>query len=288
MLQTFIEHDIGLFQLRFPRKTVSKSLPLTDFRAVRKVLEPHEFATGGEEIPPTNLVDPTVWDGIMHLPDDVSIKISDHNGTRLELLYTLWGDWITAIGTPDSPDELFNCMLDAADCFQCTTFDFLHGYYRSALSNLRAALELVAIGTYGNIDPSNKEYRGWKNGAADMTFLGSLRRLHKRLGKKSGGWLLKQAEFPEKAYYDLCRFAHSRPDSSDGALWKSNGPVYNNAAIQMVFYMSLRIYAICYLLIKFARPAFTLPVDSRILFELEWLPNHGETLRAFEELYAAN
>ena len=98
---------------------MSKKLPLTDFRAVRSQLEPHEFALNdeGEDPPPSDLIEQEVWDGIAHLPEDVSIRVSDHNGTRLKLLYSLWSDWITAVGDPDAPDELFNCMLDATDGF---------------------------------------------------------------------------------------------------------------------------------------------------------------------------
>ena len=51
---------------------------------------------------------------------------SDHNGHRLALLYNLWGDWTTATGDPETPDELFSCMLDAGDAFQCTIFLLLH------------------------------------------------------------------------------------------------------------------------------------------------------------------
>jgi hypothetical protein len=74
-----------------------RKLPLTDFRATRSKLEPHGFAVSeGQDVPPSNLIEQEVWDGIMHLPEDVSIRISDHNGTRLELLHGLWADWITA------------------------------------------------------------------------------------------------------------------------------------------------------------------------------------------------
>jgi hypothetical protein len=89
----------------------------------------------------------------MHLPDDVAITTSNHHGSQLSDLYTLWGGWVEAIG--DREDELFAAMLDAADCFQSSTFDSLHGYCRSALSNLRSALELVAIGTLGNLSPND-------------------------------------------------------------------------------------------------------------------------------------
>jgi hypothetical protein len=218
---------------------MSKNLALTDFRAVRRVLEPQVFASGGNNVPPTDLIDSEVWDGIMHLPDDVAIRISNHHGMRLKLLYSLWGDWLEAIGEPDHPDELFNCMLDAADCFQCMTFDFLHGYYRSAIANLRSALELVIIGVYGNVDPTNVDYLGWKRGTSELDFSRARKRLLEFVKGQPGGWLLQKGGFPARTFRDLCWFTHSRPDASDGALWQSNGPVYNNAALQQCGWFSL-------------------------------------------------
>lgn len=98
---------------------MSKKLPLTDFRAVRSKLESHEFAISeGQDAPPSDLVEQEVWDGILHLPEDVSIRISDNNGTRLKLLHSLWADWVTAVGDPGKPDEIYNCMLDAACTFK--------------------------------------------------------------------------------------------------------------------------------------------------------------------------
>jgi len=83
------------------RREMSQKLPLSDFRAVRHKLEPHEFAISeGEDVQPTNLIDEETWAGITHLPDDVAIRMSDHNGHRLALLHSLWGDWITATGPP--------------------------------------------------------------------------------------------------------------------------------------------------------------------------------------------
>src|SRR4051794_7324101 len=104
---------------------MTKELPLSDFRAVRHKLEPHEFAISeGKDVAPTQLIDRKTWAGITHLPDDVAIRTSDHNGHRLELLYSLWGDWIMATGGLEKPDELFVCMLDAGATFQCTNFLF--------------------------------------------------------------------------------------------------------------------------------------------------------------------
>jgi len=53
-----------------------KELPLTDFRAVRRVLEPSDFALvdDGPEPPPSDLVSENAWHSIMDLPDDVAIR----------------------------------------------------------------------------------------------------------------------------------------------------------------------------------------------------------------------
>jgi hypothetical protein len=43
-------------------RRMSKKLPLTDFRAVRHKIEPHEFAMcEGQDVPPSDLVEPEVW-----------------------------------------------------------------------------------------------------------------------------------------------------------------------------------------------------------------------------------
>jgi hypothetical protein len=263
---------------------MSKPVPTSDFRAVRHVLEEHEYAIGGEDMPPTDLIQPDVWDGIMHLPDDVAITISNHHGTWLRVLYSLWSDWMEAVGKPRDADKLFFGMLDAADCFQCATFDFLHGYYRSALANMRSALELVTIGTFGNLAPNDPVYLRWASGDGDLIFPSCRKRLLKAVPRELQ-WLVRQGSVPEIQYYDLCRYTHSRPDGSDGTLWESNGPVYNNRAIDITLKANLSTYAICYLLTKVARPQFNLPRASRILFELDWLPNYGVLHKAFEQLY---
>ena len=57
-----------------------RKLNATDFRARRMVLEPDDFAlTDSEPEPaPTDLVDPTVWHGIMDIADDVAIRTTSH------------------------------------------------------------------------------------------------------------------------------------------------------------------------------------------------------------------
>ena len=265
---------------------MSTKLPQSDFRALRSKLEPHEFAISeGQDVAPSDLIEETIWDGMMHLPEDVSIRISDHNGTRLKLLYGLWGDWVTAIGDPDKPDEIYNCMADAADCFQCTNFNLLHGYYRAALAELRVALELVMIGTYGAQNPNDVRYISWKKGSSELGFTSCRKRLSGNLRKGDAKWIFAEGEFLATTYQELCNYTHSRPDASNFALWNSNGPVYNNKAIRLTFFTTLSVFAMCYLLVRLARRDFVMPEDSDILFELEWVPNYAKLVRGFTELY---
>ncbi len=263
-----------------------KKVPLSDFRATRYQLEPEDFALNdGEDIAPTNLVDEETWAGITHLPDDVAIRTSDHNGHRLALLLELWGDWVVATGDPENPDELFSTMLDAADAFQCAHFLYLHGFYRAAMAQLRVALELVLIGTYGNLRPHDPDYLSWKTSDTDLGFSPFRTRLRKALDDNQCKWLLADKCLPDLTFKQLCNYTHSRPDSSDGVLWQSNGPVYNHEAAMLTFFMTASVYGICYLLVRIARPNFSLPSHSRILFEEEWVPGRNILAKAFEKLY---
>ena len=120
---------------------------------------------------------------------------SNHHGAQLAALYSLWGGWIEAIG--DKRDQLFGGVLDAADCFQSSAFDSLHGFYRSALSNLHSATELVAIGAPGNRSPNDRDYLRWKKqNLGSLPFASCIRKLRgvtnpamQALMLKPNGWL---------------------------------------------------------------------------------------------------
>jgi len=263
-----------------------KKSSLSDFRAVRHTLEPEDFAISeGQDVEPTDLIDEETWAGITRLTDDVAIQTSDHDGSRLLLLHNLWGDWVAATGDPDHPDELFGCMLDAADAFQCVNFLFMHGYYRAAMAELRVALELVMIGTYGNLQPKDADYVTWKTSGSELGFTRLRKRMHGMLTQEQCKWLLSDEELPSKTFRQLCNFTHSRPDSSDGALWQSNGPVYVHEAVMLTFFTAVSVYAICYLLVRIARPTFPLGEDSRIIFEEDWVPGRECLAKAFEQLF---
>jgi hypothetical protein len=258
----------------------------SDFRNLRALLPDEVFALpkgGRKRRDPTDVVSEKTWQGIMHLPDDVAIMTSNHHGTALAALYTLWGDWIEAIG---EEDPLFIPMLDAADCFQSSTFDSLHGYYRSALSSLRSALELVAIGALGCLVPRDDLYLRWKKSAANLAFPSCRGRLRRAAKEPVRSLLFKQGGWMDLLYYKLCDYAHSRPDSSDGAMWQSNGPIYVAIIFDNVFSLQTSTFAACYILVKVGRPAFTIPQTSEFLFNTQQLLWSDKILSSYNALYA--
>jgi hypothetical protein len=258
-----------------------------DFRSLRVLLPDKAFALRcGKRPGPTDRVRKRVWRGIMHLPDDVAITTSNHHGSQLAALYTLWADWVEATGEKEE-DALFTAMLDAADCFQSSTFDSVHGYYRSALSNLRSALELVAIGALGNLAPADDVYARWKKSAAGLAFPSCRGRLRGATKEPVKTLLFKPNGWMEGLYYKLCNYAHSRPDSSDGAMWESNGPIYVGTVFNGVFRLQASTYAACYMLAKAGRPKCILPGNSEFLFDTAKLLWSDEMASTYRSLCAA-
>ncbi|MGB7973772.1 MAG: hypothetical protein WCF81_05360 [Roseiarcus sp.] len=179
-----------------------------------------------------------------------------------------------------------DCLLEAANCFQGATFNFLHGFYRTALSELRTSLELVTIGAYGNLHPTDKDYREWKAGKSEVFgFTRCRKRLLGDLKKGRAKWMFEYDAPLSSTYQRLCSYTHARPDAGYSVLWESNGPVYNNDAIRLAFFSSLDVYALCYLLVRLARPRFVMPEKSEILFELDWMASHASLVRAYTDLF---
>ena len=87
----------------------------------------------------------------------------------------------------------------------------------------------------------------------------------------------------EDLYYDLCAYAHSRPDATDGAIWESNGPVYAAAAFIRVYGRQLATYAACFHMVKVGRPAFALPKSSEFIFLPPTATPNGE--RMYRQLF---
>jgi hypothetical protein len=239
---------------------MSRKVPLSDFRAVRLVLEPDDFALGGEEpdAPPSDLIEEETWNGIMTLPDDVAIRTSDHNGKAIGEVYWLWGKWIEATGeTPDDP--LFAPMLDACDDLQSSIFCALHGYYRAGFSALRNVQEVMTVGTCGSLSGS-QQYANYRAGSTEFSFGSACDQLshEPQLNlfnsslRASGFQSLWDARdpvlpggFARKLYRELCNYAHTRPGFAEADLWESNGPVYASKAFRNWYYAYLRTVSLC-------------------------------------------
>jgi len=247
---------------------MAKHLPISDFRAVRVVLEPDDFALSSPEPdpPPSDLISKKAWSGIMNLPDDVAIRTSDHNGKILGEVHWLWGRWIEATG--ETQDALFVPMLDACNDLQASIFDAMHGYYRTAFSALRNVLELMTIATCGALRNSS-QYGKWRNGSAEFKFGAACDQLCKEAfitvfnkGMRVAGhqslWDSKGASLPggysRRLYKELCNYAHSRPGFTDADMRQSNGPIYVHRAFFDWYYAYLRTISLCSISIPLARP----------------------------------
>ena len=204
----------------------------------------------------------------MHLPDHVALTASGHHGDELTRLCRLQGDWLHAIG--HDIDELYPAMLDAADCFQASVFDSLHGFYRSALSNLRSILDIMAAGALGNIRPSDEVYLRWKAGhsGASLNFPNCRSRLSRASKDAIHKKFYKQSGWVESLYDELCSFVHARPDGTDFSFWHSNGPIYVERGFQIAYVFQLTTYAASYILAKTARPQLSVPGGSRFLCDI--------------------
>jgi hypothetical protein len=278
---------------------LSKPLPLDDFRAVRIILEPDDFAfSSGEEPPPSDLVDEETWHGITELPDDVSIRTSNRHGGLLKSLYDLWAAWIEAVG--DEQDPLYDTILDAADEFQAVTFNALHGYYRQAIGCLRNALEQVTIGTYFQVCHREADFAQWRAGQTKILFgqaCGSLHRaapvqpcnahirttlgdsiFNQKTKTSSGGWA-------RRLYSELSDYSHTRPGFTNVDMWASNGPIYVRETFVSTVEMYLQTSALCFILVKLGRPGFILPQDGLQVFASVTIPPVPIARVAYEYLF---
>lgn len=259
---------------------MSKALPPEDFRAVRMVLEPDDFAFGsGDEARPSDLVDKETWHGITLLPDDVAIRTSNHHGDLLKMLYDLWGAWIEAVG--EIQDPLYDTILDAADEFQAASFNALHGYYRPAIGCLRNALEQITIGTYCKVCDQATDFAQWKDGQITISFgkscdglarAASVQSLNahlqtalsdsifnQRTEANRGGWA-------RRLYDELSDYAHTRPGFTNVDMWASNGPIYVQEAFVSFVEMYMQTSALGFLLVKLGRPHFLFPQGALPIF----------------------
>ena len=131
---------------------MSRYLPITDFRARRRILVRSDFGIAEKAQPrPADLVDEKVWRSIVTLPDDVAIRTSNHHGKTLAQLNELNSAWILSIRMAPYREKMSPAMLEAYDEMQAAIYNCLTGYYRFSVGGMRNVLELVAIGCWAEV-----------------------------------------------------------------------------------------------------------------------------------------
>ena len=252
-----------------------KHLPIKDFRSRRTVLTRNDFAYAPRPPKrPSDLIEKATWDSIVTLPDDVAVRTSNYHGTTIKQLHDLWGAWVECFGEVE--DFVFHVMLDSADDFQAATYTALTGYYRLSVSAVRTALELTAIGAWAQRCGKHQEFKDWRSGEAELSIgracdglINGARTIENKLRQSVGDTLFEQKSlhgqggFVRRIFSGISDFAHARPGSTDGAMRKSNGPIYVSSAFKHVSWIQFEAFALCYVLALIARP--TVPAPSLII-----------------------
>jgi hypothetical protein len=257
-----------------------RKLPATDFRARRMVLEPDDWGvTDGEPEPePTDLVNRTVWHGIMDIADDVAIRTTSHQGSRIGLLHELWGAWAEV--TPTGCIVGY-AMLDCADDFAASCVSLLHGFYRQAVGTLRSALETMLFACLCQLTDDRRGWRAWEVGKRETNFGQSrhelrttriVNALEDRARTSTGRTIFADKNGPDPGgwvtslHTNLSKFIHARGNLSNARIWRSNGPIYSAWGMRMAYYSYLETYALLLLLAKIAHPSLAMPRDAEFLF----------------------
>lgn len=260
-----------------------KPLPLDDFRAVRIVLVDDDFALvpEGPGRPPRDLIDSETWNSIVTLPDDVSVRTSNDYGHLLRGMDRCWEAWIDSLAMRRDPIE--SAILDAADEFHASTHNSLHGFYRQAFGCLRNALETIVVATYCQVTGQRQLYTEREAGKARIEFrkacdglvsASRLAVLHTRLRQELGDSIFDQRKgnadkggWARRLFSDLSEYEHSRPNFRNADMWESNGPVFSPTAFTQLGAGFFDTAALCFLMVKMARPRFALPEKSKEIWD---------------------
>ncbi|MGH9535579.1 MAG: hypothetical protein ACRD2E_12055 [Terriglobales bacterium] len=276
-----------------------RAMPLSDFRARRRILLRSDFALPGSPSPrQRNKISVTDWFSIVALPDDVAIQTSGLNGGTLSQLHALWGGWIEMAGL--RPGPMWHVMLDAADDFQAGVYNLMVGYYRLSAAALRSALELCAIGAAARPAARRKDFKGWREGkielglgwaadrlaGAEDTLDGRLEQqvqdslFRRREGSRDGGAV-------RRLFRRLSDYAHSRPGFTGAELrGGSNGPIYVPSTFDILAGEFFNTFAAGCVLAMVGRPHLIPPHDFQALLRDGSRVSNATFRGAFELLMA--
>jgi len=276
----------------------------TEFRSKRVRLGPECFALStGKEIPPTDLLSEKCWKGITSLPDDVSLRTSDHYGSTLKSFYNLWSEWICltyALQKISNDSAIAHTASDAGDHFQASIYNALTGYYRLAFTSLRGVVENMSLGMQFHIAAARNEFADWIAGeefgfgwAADhLTQHAHILALEQNLAAATGDNLFRRRSPTDpggliwRLFRELSRYAHGAPGYNDGDMWRSNGPVFASSAFETWIECFLIVYCLAVLQSRLAdhkleQLGFDSKFTARDLFHhvLDQLPKKSDVRR---------
>jgi hypothetical protein len=236
-----------------------------DFRSKRIKLPREVFAYApGPERDPSDLIDERTWRGVVFLPDDVSVRTSDHHGELLRAAHDVWGHWtglvldVQSLVVAARDDPLALACLVVTDELQASIYAVLTGFYRQSIAGLRSALDAIVAGAYFRALPNPDKFAQWADGQREGQLW--MRDVRKQLSKvepyrrfeasahdrseSSRATLLGRSGWLNFLYAHLSGFSHGRPfyvgesgnrlPSSNVELWGgSNGPVYEPRSVRL-------------------------------------------------------
>ena len=265
-----------------------KNLELNDFRAVRRVLEPDDFALtdGKPDGLPIDLIDEDAWNHIMTLPGDVAIRTSGFQGSRISLLNDMTTGWIEIL--PSSSDIIASAMLDVSGALYSSIFSQLHGFYKEAISTLRNALETIVLAAQCTLAADEEKWRRWQEGEElrfgnicdQMLALPpiQIRESGVQTQYESGIFVgddrTNRSAWARSLYRKLCRFSHARGDATNAAMWKSNGPIYSGDGFKASYHIFLEVHALCLILAKLAHPDLALSDAAALVLRSDSLEHY--------------
>lgn len=277
-----------------------------DFREHRRKLPPGSFAIEPEsESSASDLIDRSTWHGVTGLPDDVSLRTSDHHGTVLQQAHDCWSDWIALVldiqGLCDDAmrDPLAVAAMNVADELQVSVYLALTGFYRQAIGTLRAALEGMLAALHFCVASDQEATDEWLAGTDEGRVWVRKVRLKLRTMEPFVGFE-QEVEWPLFAdggwfawlYELLSAFVHGRPahtdkagrrmETTNGGLWQSNGPIYHDGAFEFWARLYFNATLLSALMAGLANPKLTalakptgLSLEAFLERLFEWHPEPG-------------
>jgi hypothetical protein len=213
------------------------------------------------------------------LGDDVALQTSNHQGTILNLMHEIVGDWLFSSpvhpeGAPFAPET----ALLATEEFDALSFNALNGYYRQAIECLRNALEVMTHSACFAVTGDAATFASWRQGSTEPKFAQSRRNIGgSAAGRGVEGAVAPASVFGELAangwlatlYKRLCGYSHSAAGYNNADFWESNGPIYRPKAYATVLEELRETIAVCYVLLKLTWAGLQLDpkAQSRLLYQ---------------------